>query len=228
MGRPATRRVWVERLRGLDTAFLYLETPTNHLHVAWAAVLDTSSPSGAGVASPERLAQVVAARLHLLGPLRRRLVEPRLGYTQPDWLDVEVDPRDHIVVHEAEGSDGLERISAAVLERPLDRRRPLWELHLVRGLPEGRTGLIMKLHHALLDGPSGAELMVQLPALAPARAAAGPGAGGGPGGTVPVDRQPTPEERAELARRRLSRGSARVAAGGGPGGGGGGGGEGGG
>ena len=50
VGRRKYGRATVERLRGLDTAFLYLETPTNHLHVAWAAVLDTRQAPGA--ASP--------------------------------------------------------------------------------------------------------------------------------------------------------------------------------
>ena len=91
--------------------------------------------------------------------MRKRLADPRLGYTQPDWIDVDIDPADHCTVHH---SDDLEAVAADVLGRPLDRRRPLWEMHVVEGLPEARTGMIMKLHHALLDGPSGAELMVQL------------------------------------------------------------------
>ena len=148
----------VERLRGLDSAFLYLETPTNHLHVAWAVVLDTRGAPGAGVA-PGRVSGLIRDRLHLVPTLRKRLADPRLGYTQPDWIDVDVDPADHCTVHR---SADLEAVAAEVLSRPLDRSRPLWEVHLVEGLGKGRTGMIMKLHHALLDGPSGAELMVQL------------------------------------------------------------------
>ena len=147
----------MQRLGGLDTAFLYLETPTNHLHVAWAAVLDTRRRPDA--ASPRQICELIRARLHLLPALRKRLVDPRLGYTQPDWIDVDVDPADHCTVHH---SDDLQAVAADVLGRPLDRRRPLWELHVVEGLPAGRTGMILKLHHAVLDGPSGAELMVQL------------------------------------------------------------------
>ena len=142
----------VERVRGLDTAFLYLETPTTHLHVAWAVVLDTRERPDA--ASPRRVCELIGGRLHLLPALRRRLADPRLGYTQPDWVDVDVDPADHCRVHH---SADLEAVAADVLARPLDRHRPLWEIHVVEGLPDGRTGMIMKLHHAVLDGPSGAE-----------------------------------------------------------------------
>ena len=65
----------MQRLGGLDTAFLYLETPTNHLHVAWAAVLDTRGSSDA--AAPGRICELMRARLHLLPALRRRLADPR-------------------------------------------------------------------------------------------------------------------------------------------------------
>ena len=118
------------------------------------------TPAGApGAGSPGRVSDLIRDRLHLVPTLRKRLADPRLGYTQPDWIDVDVDPADHCTVHR---SADLEAVAAEVLARPLDRSRPLWEVHLVEGLGKGRTGMIMKLHHALLDGPSGAELMVQL------------------------------------------------------------------
>ncbi len=173
----------VKRLRGLDTAFLYLETPTNHLHVAWAAVLDTRRAPGA--ASPRGLSDLIRERLHLLPALRKRLADPHLGYTQPDWIDVDVDPADHCTVHR---SADLEAVAADVVARPLDRSRPLWEVHLVEGLGKGRTGMIMKLHHALLDGPSGAELMVQLLDFEPD----GPAAPA-PRAPLAVDRPPDPQ-----------------------------------
>ena len=177
----------MERLSGLDSAFLYLETPTNHLHMAWAAVLDTRAAPGA--ASIGALSELIGGRLAQLPALRKRLANPRLGYTQPDWLDVEVDPLDHCALHR---SDDLEAVVSDVLGRPLDRRRPLWEMHVVEGLAGGRTGMIMKVHHALLDGPSGAELMVQLLDLE-RHPAAPPSAG--PAERLRVDLQPS---RAEL------------------------------
>jgi WS/DGAT/MGAT family acyltransferase len=192
----------MERLRGLDTAFLYLETPTNHLHVAWAAVLDTRAAPGA--ASRSALCGRIADRLDVLPALRKRLADPNLGYTQPDWIDVDVDPADHCLVHR---TGDLEAVAADVLARPLDRHRPLWEIHVVEDLPEGRTGMIMKVHHALLDGPSGAELMVQLldadpsPASTPTRPA-----------PLNVDPEPTRSELARVARRRARHGVRRATA----------------
>jgi WS/DGAT/MGAT family acyltransferase len=181
--------------------YLYQETPTNHLHVMWAAVLDTRETPDA--ASFRGLVELIGGRLDRLPALRKRLAKPRLGYTQPDWVDVDVDPADHCIVHQAAD---LEATAADVLARPLDRRRPLWEMHVVEGLPDGRTGLIMKLHHALLDGPSGAELMVQLLDLDPHPAAAA-----APTAPLTVDPPPTRAQLGRVARGRARRGAPRAA-----------------
>jgi WS/DGAT/MGAT family acyltransferase len=186
----------------LDTAFLYLETPTNHLHVAWAAVLDTRESADA--LSRRRLRELIVSRLHLLPALRKRLADPRLGYTQPDWVDIDVDPADHLTVHK---TADLEAVAADVLARPLDRHRPLWEMHVVEGLPDGRAGLIMKLHHAVLDGPSGAELMVQLLDFE-----RHPTATAAPTAPLRVDPPLTRAELDRVARRRASQGVPRAAA----------------
>jgi diacylglycerol O-acyltransferase len=193
----------MERLRGLDTAFLTAETPTNHMHVAWAAVLDTRRASDA--AEPGRLTELIRSRLHRLPALRKRLANAHLGYTQPDWITVDVDPADHISVQR--GSD-LQAVAARVLSTPLARDRPLWEMHVVPDLPNGRSGLIVKLHHALLDGPSGAELMVQLLDLEPS-----PPSSDAQFASLPRDREPTPADLQHVARRRAARGAARAVAG---------------
>jgi diacylglycerol O-acyltransferase len=193
----------VQRLRGLDSAFLSWETPTNHMHVAWAAVLDTSDVPDA--ADGCRLAELIGSRLHRLPALRKRLANTRLGYTQPDWVTVDVDPAAHIVVHDAAS---LVTVAGRVLTTPLDRRRPLWEMHVVPGLADSRAGIIMKLHHAVLDGPSGAELMVQLldaepaPSIAPRRVEA-----------LQSEPEPTAADLKGVARKRAAHGAARAAAG---------------
>ena len=191
----------MQRLGGLDTAFLYSETPTTHLHVAWAAVLDTRRRPDA--ASSRRMCELIRARLHLLPALRKRLADPRLRYTQPDWIDVDIDPADHCTVHH---SGDLEAVAADVLARPLDRRRPLWEVHIVEELPAGRTGMILKLHHAVLDGPSGAELMVQLLDAEPEPRHVRPRSG-----ALAVDAEPSRAQLERVAWRRASRGAPRAA-----------------
>ena len=56
---------------------------------------------------------------------------------------------------------------ARIFSRPLDRAKPLWELYLIHGLQDGRVGLLTKIHHAAVDGMSGAEIMTALLDLTP-------------------------------------------------------------
>jgi len=51
--------------------------------------------------------------------------------------------------------------------RPLDRARPLWEIYLITGLTDGRVAVYTKIHHAAIDGRSGAELLTVLLDLSP-------------------------------------------------------------
>src|SRR5439155_9750988 len=56
---------------------------------------------------------------------------------------------------------------ARIVSRPLDRAKPLWELYLISGLESGHTAMLTKIHHALIDGMSGAEIMGLLLDLEP-------------------------------------------------------------
>ncbi len=56
---------------------------------------------------------------------------------------------------------------ARIFERPLDRSRPLWEAYLIHGLPDGHVAVLTKIHHAVIDGMSGAEIMGVLLDLSP-------------------------------------------------------------
>ena len=56
---------------------------------------------------------------------------------------------------------------ARIYSRRLDRSRPLWELYLIHGLPDGRVALLTKIHHAAVDGMSGGEILTLLYDLAP-------------------------------------------------------------
>jgi diacylglycerol O-acyltransferase len=159
----------VERLSGLDAMFLYLETPSAHLHVAAVFVLDPSSaPAGFGF---EQVRGIVARRLPLAPPFRRRLLEVPLGLHHPVWVE---DPHFDLDFHVRRaslprpgGAQELAELVAHLVALPLDRRRPLWELYLVEGLEGDRYALVTKVHHAAIDGVSGAELTAALLDLAP-------------------------------------------------------------
>jgi diacylglycerol O-acyltransferase len=172
----------MQPLEGLDAAFLSLETPTTPLHVGALLVLDP--PEGArSLFSPStryaQIRRVIAQRLHLVGPLRQRALRVPLGLHHPVWVDdpdFELD--DHLSrasVPSPGGRAELDAFVAAAMSRPLDPDRPLWEMFVVEGLEGGRTALLAKVHHAILDGVSGASILATFLDVSPrARLVAGP------------------------------------------------------
>ncbi len=159
----------MERLTGLDAAFLYLENPTNHMHVAMTMVLDPSTVPGGY--SFDNLKTFIGNRVHLVPPFRRRLVEVPLNLAHPVWVE---DPHFDLDYHIRRigcpapgGRRELGEIAGQVASTPLDRSRPLWELWVIEGLKQDRIGVVTKVHHAAIDGSSGAELMVHLFDLEP-------------------------------------------------------------
>lgn len=145
-----------ERLSSLDASFLYLEQPAMHMHVAGVSVF---APREDGLLTYEDVARVARARLHLAPRLRQRVLRLPGGLTRPLWVD---DDRFDLDFHlrraaipQPGGRLQLERAVGRVLSRPLDRNKPLWELYVFEGLEDGRTAVLLKMHHALADGISG-------------------------------------------------------------------------
>jgi len=152
----------MEPLSGMDSLFLYLETPAQPMHVTLTAVFDPAGvPGGVGF---EQVHDHIARRVHLVPPLTRRLVTMPLGLHHPIWIDdadFDVDRHVRRVALAAPGDDTqLAAITAQIAAAPLDRSRPLWEMWVVEGLADGRFALVAKLHHATLDGIAGVEQMI--------------------------------------------------------------------
>ena len=140
--------------------FFYMETPTNHMHVTGVFLVDpTVAPRGF---SFDQLRALVAKRLHRAAPLRRRLVEVPFGIAPPVWIEDPAFDLDYHVRRACLPSPGsrseLEQFVGEMVGLPLDRQRPLWEIHLVEGLEGGLQAIVVKMHHAAIDGVSGAEL----------------------------------------------------------------------
>jgi diacylglycerol O-acyltransferase len=151
-----------ERLTGLDSAFLAVETPTAPMHMTAVVTL---APRDGRPARLEEIRRHLAPRIRSLPVLRRRLREVPLGLDHPVWIDGDVDLDAHIhrVVVPPPGSDGdLQALVGDLTTRPLDRDRPLWDLWVVEGLEGGMTALVMKVHHSLIDGVAGAEIFGRL------------------------------------------------------------------
>ena len=154
----------MQRLTGLDASFLYLETPSSHMHVAGLMILDPSTAAD-GI-TLERVKRVYGERLHLAPPFRRRLAQVPLGLHHPLWIEDPDFDLDYHIRSTALPSPGTpEQLSTLVgrlSAQPLDRSRPLWEVWLIEGLDDGNVAVLTKVHHAAIDGASGNELTVAL------------------------------------------------------------------
>src|SRR3954463_2748260 len=155
-------------LSGMDASFLYMETPSQLAHVVGTLILDPTSGEGF---SYERLLHVLSSRMHLLEPFRRRLVPVPFDLGHPVWIedpDFDLESHIHRVAVRAPGTmHEVAEIVADIASHQLDRSRPLWELHLIEGLDAGKVGFVTKMHHAAIDGVTGADLMAHLFDLAP-------------------------------------------------------------
>jgi len=151
----------VPRLTGLDGAFLALESPTTHLHIMGAMVFDPTGVPG-GV-SFRRIRSLVAERVPLVPPFRMRMAEVPFGLHHPTLVeDPEFDLGYHVrrvSLPAPGGTAEMADLVADLAARPLDRTRPLWEFHVVEDLADGQIGVIAKVHHAIIDGVSGAEVL---------------------------------------------------------------------
>jgi diacylglycerol O-acyltransferase / wax synthase len=160
----------MRQLTSLDAQFLALETPRQTGHVGGLAILDPST-------RPDRTVDCAAVkkllreRLPLLPPFRWRLAEVPFGLDYPYWVedeDFDLDFHVREIALPKPGSDRqLADQVARIFSRPLDRARPLWEVYVIDGLESGDVGMLTKIHHALIDGLSGAEIMGLLLDLAP-------------------------------------------------------------
>ncbi len=155
----------MQQLSSLDAQFLNVESSTTVGHVGSLILLDPSTAPG-GELTLDRVREVLEPRLHLAAPLRQRLVGVPLGLGRPYWID---DPDFDIEFHLREvglPSPGDERQLgeqvARIHARPLDRTRPLWEMYLIHNVSEGRQALYSKVHHAAIDGVSGAEILASI------------------------------------------------------------------
>jgi len=144
------------RLSAVDAAFLYLERKELPLHMASVSVFDGPIPFDEFVAS-------IDTKLHLIPRYRQIAVVPPYHLGEPTWQD---DPHFDIHRHifrvslDPPGEQAqLEALVGRILSQLMDRSKPLWDLHVVDGLKDGRGALIVRIHHALADGISGTALV---------------------------------------------------------------------
>jgi diacylglycerol O-acyltransferase / wax synthase len=144
-----------DRLSWGDTVFLHLEHEGMPLNVACVCVFE-------GKISFEDCVQFVESKLPLIPRYLKRVVPPILNIGLPSWeFDPNFDIRNH--VREAtlkHGSDTeLKTLAGKILSTVMDRQHPLWDMTLVHGLKDNRSGFVFRLHHCLADGIGGVGIM---------------------------------------------------------------------
>jgi WS/DGAT/MGAT family acyltransferase len=145
-----------KRLSPLDASFLYWEKPNQRMHVGCVALLD-------GPIAFEPFARAMEERLGSIPRYRERPVRPLLDLDWPHW---EADPTfevrrhlRHVAVPPPGGERELHELVDSLFATRLDPRHPLWETYLIDGLADGRCALLCKVHHAMIDGVSGAQVL---------------------------------------------------------------------
>ncbi len=189
----------MEELSGLDAAFVYLETPNQHLHVSLVMVLDPAGMPGGY--SFDGLKRHLAARLHRVPLMRRRLAVAPFSLGRPVWVDTDTDIDVHMqaTTCPAPGDEAaLAGVVGELASTPLDRSRPLWEVWVVEGLAGDRVGLVIKVHHCAIDGVGGAEALAHLFDLDPESSLAVPE-------PVGLRHEPRPAGWQHLARAAVGR-----------------------
>lgn len=151
----------MKRLPGLDATFLHMENASQFGHVAGLSIFER--PRVAGYDPHEAWRSQLEQRLHLLEPLRRRLVEVPMGIDHPVWINDPAFDIDFHVRHSAVPPPGnMEQLAntvARLVGHPLDRSRPLWLSYVIEGLDAERFAVLTIVHHAAVDGASGVELL---------------------------------------------------------------------
>ena len=159
----------MDRLSGLDASFLYFETPAHLMHVCGLLVLDPATMPQQY--SFERLRDALRTRLQRNPAFRRKLHNPLFNIDHPIWVDDhDFDIEHHvrrIAVLPPGGDAELAEVCGDIAAQPLDRSRPLWEFWVIEGLADGKLAVMTKMHHATVDGVTGASLVSELCSIEP-------------------------------------------------------------
>ena len=159
----------MDRLSGLDASFLYLETPAQLMHVCAVIVLDPSTMPTEY--SFERLQIEIESRVTGVPTFTRKLRRVPLGLDHPIWVeDRQFDIERHLhrlALPSPGGYPELVNLLSHLAGLPLDRSRPLWEMWVVEGYEDDKVVVFSKMHHATVDGVSGASLLSHLCSLEP-------------------------------------------------------------
>ena len=161
----------VDRLSPLDASFLHVEDGVSHMHIASVTIFEGPAPDF------DQVVEMVRGKLSLVPRYRQVVRFVPLDLGRPVWVD---DPHfniDYHIRHTALPSPGgegeLQKLVGRVMSQQLDRSKPLWEIWVVEGLEDGHWALLAKIHHAIVDGVSGTDLLAVIMDISPGSSTGG-------------------------------------------------------
>ncbi len=144
------------RLTTLDASFLYFEKKEAPMHIGSVHIFEGEVPF-------EDFVAMMGAKIHLV-PRYQQIVKPdpfNLGH--PTWeFDPNFDVRNHIFklhIDAPGGEKELIELSGKIFTPVMERDKPLWDIYWVYGLEGGQTAMIARIHHCMVDGISGIDII---------------------------------------------------------------------
>ena len=150
----------MERMSTLDAGFFFAEHPHAPMHLGALTVFEGPAPSC------QQLTDLYAAKLPRVPRYRQVVRTAPLQVLRPVWAEDEHFEIGYHVRHAEVPKPGqprqLRRLAEKIYAQPLDRCRPLWEAWLLEGLRAGRWAILNKVHHCMVDGIGGTDLMAEI------------------------------------------------------------------
>ena len=144
------------RLSSLDATFLYFEKKEAPMHIGSVSIFTGEIPF-------KRFVKNLNTRLPLLPRYRQKVSPAPFNLSHPTWeFDPDFDIRNHVfrVKIDPPGTEAeLVDLAGRIFTPLMDRSKPLWDIHLVYGLEGKRTAMIARVHHCMVDGISGVDLL---------------------------------------------------------------------
>lgn len=144
------------RLTSMDASFLYFEKPEAPMHIGSVSVFEGEIPF-------EDFVRNVESKIHLLPRYQQLITPDPFNIGHPTWeFDSQFDIRNHIfnLRLDAPGSEEeLSNLSSQLMASMMDRGKPLWDVYIVHGLEGGNSAMIARVHHCMVDGVSGVDLL---------------------------------------------------------------------
>ena len=152
MSQPELNR----RLSSMDASFLYFEKKEAPMHIGSVSLFDGELPF-------EEFVAMLDAKMHLLPRYQQIVVPDPFNLGHPTWeFDSNFNIRNHIFKLQIDAPGGekeLIELAGRIFTPMMERHKPLWDIYLVYGLEGKKTAMICRVHHCMVDGMSGVDLL---------------------------------------------------------------------